>query len=480
MRITEHGVRPTRRLYSSLLVVVALLAIALAWLPAAGAPYQYDDYVTPVKDPASQSLTSFARSVPGTLRPLTKLTFAAESSLGVLDAPGRRALNGVLFLISAALLAQLARLSGLGPKAALAVATLWACHPVHAELVVALAGRSVLLALCLTLASAMFLVQKRTAPALVCAVLALLARETAWPWLVVCARLSVAPRGWSRILAVVALTTALGGALVMSSRLRDLLAFSYQDASALNRLGLQWAALPRGLLLWLFEPQAFAVDIEFAPRGWLRFGYVLGALALYGLAGWLALRRGASRAERVAALLWLCLVVPLHSVVPKLDPLTARDVSASSAAIVMLLSAALARGLAVWSERALEPGATRERALERAMTRTGAPLAFWLSVSALLVGLVSLSRERARLYLDPIALWADAAARSRQKTRPLINLGTLLAQNGRLSEARRALVEATRRNPRDSEARERLAAVQVLIETRKLLTVPDQGATIER
>lgn len=457
MRITGHGVWPTRWLYPSLLVVVGLLAVALAWLPAAGAPYQYDDYVTPVKDPASQSLTGFVRSVPGTLRPLTKLTFAVESSLGVRDATGRRALNGVLFVISAALLAQLARLSGLGSKAALAIATLWACHPVHAELVVALAGRSVLLALCLMLASAMFLVRKRTGPALVCAVLALLARETAWPWLVVCAGLSTGPRGRTRILAVVALTTALGGMLVLSSRLRELLAFSYQDPSALNRLGLQWAALPRGLLLWLFEPGAFAVDIEFAPRGWLRFGYVLGALALYGLAGWLALRRGASRAERVAALLWLCLVVPLHSVVPKLDPLTARDVSASSAAIVVLLSPALARGLAA---------------------KKWAPIAFWLSVSALLVGLVSLSHERAKLYLDPIALWSDAAARSRQKTRPLINLGTLLAQNGRLSEARRALVEANRRNPKDLEARERLAAVQVLIETKKLLTVPDQGATI--
>ncbi len=33
------------------------------------------------------------------------------------------------------------------------MATLWACHPVHAELVVALAGRSVLLALCLMLAT---------------------------------------------------------------------------------------------------------------------------------------------------------------------------------------------------------------------------------------------------------------------------------------------------------------------------------------
>ena len=121
-----------------------------------------------------------------------------------------------------------------------------------------------------------------------------------------------------------------------------------------------------------------------------------------------------------------------------------------------------------------------DRSSERAIARQRAPIAFWLSVSALLVGLVSLSRERAKLYLDPIALWSDAAARSQHKTRPLINLGTLLAQNGRLSEARRALVEATRRNPKDSEARERLAAVQVLIETKKLLTVPDQGATIER
>lgn len=449
--------------------MVGLLAIALAWQPAAGAPYQYDDYVTPVKDPASQSLSNFAGSVPGTLRPLTKLTFAVESSLGVRDAPGRRALNGVLFLMSAALLARLARLSGLGAGAAIALATLWACHPVHAELVVALAGRSVLLSLCLMLASAVFLVQKRAGPALFAAVLALFARETAWPWLVVCAGLSVGPRGRTHLVAVVALTTAVGGLLVMSSRLRSLLAFSYQDVGALNRLGLQWAALPRGLWMWLFEPGAFAVDIEFAPRGWLRFAYVLSAFALYGLMGWLALRRGASRAERVAALLWLCLVVPLHSVVPKLDPLTARDVSASSAALVMLLSAALARARA-----------RRERARERVAIRKWATLAIGLGASALLVGLVSLCRERARLYLDPIALWSDAAARSQQKTRPWINLGTLLAQNGRLSEARRALVEANRRNPKDTETRERLAAVQVLIETKKLLTVPDRGATIEQ
>lgn len=459
MRLTEHLVWSTRWPHLTLLAVAGLLSMAIAWLPAAGAPYQYDDYVTPVKDPASQSLTSFARAVPGTLRPLTKLTYAAESSLGVRDAPGRRWLNAVLFVASAALLAELARLNGLGAKAALAVATVWACHPVHAELVVALAGRSVLLALCAMLASAVFLLRERAGPALACAVLALLARETAWPWLVVCAGLTAGPRGRTRIAAAVVLTSVLGGVLVLSNRLRELLAFSYQDASSLNRLGLQWAALPRGLWLWLFEPNAFAVDIDFAPQGWLRFAYVLGALALYGVAAWLAFRRGASRAERVAALLWLCLVVPLHSVVPKLDPLTARGVSASSAAIVMLLSVPVARGLAAWK---------------------GGRIAFWVGVSVLLVLLVPLTRARAKLYRDPIALWSDAAARSRQKTRPLINLGTLLAQAGRLSEARRALVEANRRNPRDAEARERLAAVQVLIETKKLLTVTGRGATIER
>ena len=61
------GSSPLNRLYAftkhpSLLAVAALFSlvcIVLAWSPAASAPYQYDDYVTPVKDPASQSLESW-------------------------------------------------------------------------------------------------------------------------------------------------------------------------------------------------------------------------------------------------------------------------------------------------------------------------------------------------------------------------------------------------------------------------------------
>jgi hypothetical protein len=55
----------------------------------------------------------------------------------------------------------------------------------------------------------------------------------------------------------------------------------------------------------------------------------------------------------------------------------------------------------------------------------------------------------------------------------LVNLGTLLAQKGQLEEARAALEEALRRNPHGTDVRERLSAVHVLIETRRLLTEPE-------
>jgi protein O-mannosyl-transferase len=434
----------------ALLAIAAVTVLALAWQPAFAAPYQYDDFVTPVKDPASQSLASWAGALPATLRPLTKLTYAVESSLGAVDAPERRVLNGLLFLLAAALVAALAHAAGLQLEAAGLLALLWAAHPVHAELVVALAGRSVLLALALTLASALCLLRERAALALGCALLAVLARETAWPWLVACAGVAAARAGWSRarLAGAMAGAAAVAGVLVLSSsRLRALLAFSWNDPAAFDRLGLQWAALPRGMIMFFAEPAAFSVDIDFGPRGGVRALYLLAALGSYAAAGWLALRQGASLPLRIAALLWLCLVLPLHSVVPKLDPLTARGVAASSAALAVLIAAAAA-------PRLLSP---------RART------AWWLCGLLLLPALVQLTRERAALYRDPIALWRDAAARSRQSTRPLLNLGTLLAQAGQLEEARSVLAAAVRRDAHDQRAHDKLAAVDVLIETRSML-----------
>lgn len=436
----------------TLLVASALVVLGFAWAPGASAPYQYDDYVTPVKDPASQSLGAFARSLPRTLRPLTKLTYAAESSAEATSAPARRVVNAGLFLACVALLALLARASGLDSLSAAGIATVWAAHPVHAETVIALAGRSVLLSLGLILASAVLLARRRVRLALCVAVLAVLARETAWAWLVGCASFAAWERGVSRrLVGTVALASfTLGGVLTLvSARLRELMLFSWTDPDAWNRLGLQWAALPRGVLLLFVAPGDFSVDMEFLPRGLLRFGYILAALALYGTAGWLLFRRRSTAPLRLAALLWLCLVLPLHSVVPKLDPLTARSFSGSSAALAALFAAALAA-----------------RQLPKR------PALFVAGAVVCLATLVPLTRAQAARYRDPVALWRDAVQKSTTKTRPLINLGTLLAQTGDLVEARRTLEEAVRRNPQSRESRERLAAVNVLIETKKLLTAP--------
>jgi protein O-mannosyl-transferase len=423
---------------------VSLLLVALAWQPAFDAPYQYDDYVTPLKDPASQSLHGWAAALPVTLRPLTKLSYAVESDLGATSAPARRVLGFVFFAGCIAALALIVE-GWLG----VALATLWAVHPVHAETIVALAGRSVLLSLLLILLSVLCLLRERVRLALAFALLAVLARETALAWFVGCALLAT-----SRVRPAV-YAAAFASALVLASgRMRALLAFSFTDPAALNRLGLQWAALPRGTLMLLTDPTAFSVDIEFNPVGPARALWLLAAVATYGAALWLALR--ADGKLRVAAVLWLALVIPLHSVVPKLDPLTARSFSASSAALVVLFACA--------------------SALTQRYARVALPIVGAIAVIALIV----CTRQRAALYRDPIALWRDAAARSHETTRPLVNLGTLLAQKGQLEEARSALEEALRRNPNGTDVRERLSAVHVLIETRRLLTEPKLEQTNDR
>ena len=84
----------------------------------------------------------------------------------------------------------------------------------------------------------------------------------------------------------------------------------------------------------------------------------------------------------------------------------------------------------------------------------------------------SSKRARAALQQDPIALWRDAARKTATSTRPLKNYGTLCSQHGLLDEAHAAFTEAVRRQPHDFDARERLVAVETLIETRDLLQRP--------
>ena len=427
----------------ALLPAVAAALVLFAWLPAFGAPYQYDDYNTPVGDAASQSLTSFWHLLPRTLRPLTKLSYALESSLGAESAPARRALNALLFAGCLVLLKDLLEAVAKVPATlALLLASLWAVHPVHAETIIALAGRPVLLSLFLILASALLLERARPGLALASALLALLARESALPWVVACAALAAQQRGVSakRIAATGALALACGALLLLSSSgVRGLLESTFSAGGAWNRLGLQWAALTQGTFLLLIDPAAFTPDMEFEPIGVARVGLILATFALYAAALWLALKHARLR---LFALLWLCILLPTHSIAPKLDVLTARPFSASLAPLLAMAGCAVAPWLA--QARRREAGATL------------------LLAGAFLV-LFPMTRQRAALYKDPLALWRDAADRTVHKLRPLVNLGTLLARRGQLGAAESALERALQRDPTSVDTRIRLHKVRRVI-----------------
>ncbi|HYP87455.1 MAG TPA: hypothetical protein VEQ59_04865, partial [Polyangiaceae bacterium] len=182
-------------------------------------------------------------------------------------------------------------------------------------------------------------------------------------------------------------------------------------------------------------PSGFTPDMEFDPSGLSRMALISCSLALYAGALWLVVARPRLR---LFALLWLCLVLPLHSVVPKLDVLTARPFATSLAPLLGLAAVVAAPRL----------NSLREQA------RATAILALAFAIS------FPLTRRRAALYTDPIALWRDAAERTVHKVRPLVNWGTLLARDGQLGAAESALVRALERDPASTDVRWRLRLVR--------------------
>lgn len=441
-----------RAAYLSIVPAAAAALVAFAWMPALGAPYQFDDYNTPVGDAASQSLMNWWQMLPRTLRPLTKLTYALESSLGADSAPARRVLSALLLGGCVLLLKSLIETVAKLPAAlALLVACVWAVHPAQAEMVIALAGRPVLLSLFLMLASALLLLRSRPGLALGCAFLALLARESALTWVVACGALAAHQRGISARRIAGASVAAFGvGALVLvsSSGVRALVESALSAGGTWNRLGLQWAALTRGTWLLFTDPAAFTPDMEFGPGGVARLGLILTTLALYAAAAWAALTQPRLR---LFALLWLCIVLPTHSIVPKLDVLTARPFAASLAPLLALVACGI--GARLGRVPRLEAGAT-------------------LALAGAFLVSFYLTRHKAELYRDPIALWRDAAEATTHKARPLVNLGTLLAREGKLSEAESVLVRALERDPQSVDIRLRLSKVRRAL---RLLQLPATG-----
>src|SRR3569623_788647 len=279
----------------------AAAVTAIVWLGALASPYHYDDFVTPLEDPASQSLGALADHLITTLRPLTKLTYALESSLGLTCAAARQGVDiaflagaaGVLVLLLAALCVPV--------RTAAVCGALWGVHPVHAESVIAVAGRSEALSGLLVLGAVLAYVHRRQRAAGLVLGLAVLARETARAAIIaiVAAELIGEPVPWRErarrlgpsLLAFVVPATW----IVATPRVRELASYSYAGMRVHESLLAQLAAVPVGVTLYV-RPWALSLDHAAPPAPAL----VVVAIGLYAA----VLAAGLAATSAFAAATW--------------------------------------------------------------------------------------------------------------------------------------------------------------------------------
>ena len=128
--------------------LIAALTVIVYW-NSLGNPFVFDDHVTLVDNPQIRSFANVLQTDKGsalTGRPVVSLTFAANYALGGLNVTGFRVVNLGLHICCALLIFGLMRrtidrfkpgdrLSGRSPGLALAIALIWAVHPINSEVV---------------------------------------------------------------------------------------------------------------------------------------------------------------------------------------------------------------------------------------------------------------------------------------------------------------------------------------------------------
>jgi hypothetical protein len=434
------------RYVRALLVPTLLGALLLgagfyAWSMGTTGPYLFDDYVTPLDDPASQSLTAWADHVSVTLRPLTKLTYAVEADTHIADSPtARRVVSISLLAASAALLmALVSRLApDVAPYGSLLLTAIWFVHPVHADAVLLLSGRSAILSIVFVLAALLAMERGRAWYATLFFVFACLSRETALAAALPLGVLAASQRGTPyRAFAPILFGAALIMAwLVTTRRYVALAEYSMLGRPFWDSFVAQVAAVPLGLSL-LVRPAQLSIDygvpLPVRPDAPL---FLLG-LALYAAAAaGIALFASRSRAIAVGLAVWLAALLPTQSFIPKLDALTNRPFSLALAGL-LLASAPAVAALLRRSRDMMNPLAAR------AIACCGV---------ALFVALATATVYRAELFRSDLDLWADAARKSSSNVRPHLQYAVLLKRAGRDRDALSVVTAAHQIDPLNSQA----------------------------
>lgn len=446
------------RIHRSLLAFGAALFLAAgiaAWSTGLDGPYLFDDMATPLGDPASQSLEAWQTWLPQTLRPVTKLSYALESTAGISDRPDqRRLVSLVLFVLAAALLYLLiTRLEPrMAPYGAVVLAAAWFLHPVHADSVLLLSGRTALLSAVFLLASLLALERSRPWLSTTLFVLACLSRETALAGLLPLAVLVASKPGLSARTAMRQLAPVLGGAVLVACwilttpRYLHLAEFSFLGRpfwlSVFNQMG----AVPAGLEL-LMRPAQLSIDYGIPlPTKASDPQFLLG-LGLYLAAAvgviWL-LRR--SRIAAIGLALWLAALLPTQSFIPKLDALSNRPLSLALAGLLLVAVPLLAGAI----DR-LRGATAKNKESGRGIIAAAPALAAGLATLLVLVALAAATSQRASLFQSELSLWRDAAAKSSTNPRPHMQYASLLNRAGRKQEALEAMTVAAAIDPFSSQ-----------------------------
>jgi tetratricopeptide (TPR) repeat protein len=365
-----------------------LLAAALAAFGASlGSGFHLDDYAI-FSDPVLTSPSGWLgvwswRQT----RPLTYLTFWLNYQTGGQDALGYHILNLLLHL-GAVLLAYECLRRVLPERAALAAAALFAVHPLQAEAVNYVWGRSIVLAALLCFGALLCWITDRPWTAVACFAAALLAKEECAAFPLVLAMLPARPRGRSPIAVMLGLAVAAGARVIYAAAVTPGAPAGFQAGISPWRYLLAQGPVILRYLRLLIVPYGFTVDADIhVPAVWV------GVLAWTGMAGLAVLLW---RYRRHTGAMWLLagliLLIPSSSVFP------VADLSADRRMYLPMLGFAAAAGWLL----------TRVRTAALA--------------AAVAVVLTGVSVGRTQVWMTEERLWREAVRRAPEKVRPKIQL----------------------------------------------------------
>jgi len=421
----------------SLAIVLLFLLCSLPWFLSIPGVYIFDDYITPLSDPASQGIGNFLEFFGLTLRPLTKLTYALEVALGVDSVDFRRIFQITVHLLNTLvffyILKRLYPEETGSPVLLLLAAVVYLIHPIQAEKVLAIAGRSTLLMEGLVLGAVLAAITRKFKVGILLYIGSIFARETAFFFLPLMTVVFMPAGRKDRLLLVTLVVIALG-ALFSVPRYRALIDFSFAARDVVASSIQQIAAIPIGFSLY-FAPWKLSIDhgeILTASIGnpWFIVGVFLYFLLFFFLLS--------GDHHRKLQVLWIvAALLPTQSCIPKLDALTERPFALALPGCIMFL---------------LQMSCCDAKKIYKNIL---------LCLLAIAVpALIFSASKRSLLYRDESAIWRDAMEKSRGNIRPYLNYATLLIDKGRIDDARAILLRADAINPFDADLADKLRMMQ--------------------